>query len=139
VFVNDAIRTSGSIQQLSPGFRTRLKGIAPRSTSDEVEGFFAAHAVDCVNAIALATIEADSDAPSDIRLWMAPVSVGGRQCTSFQDCRALQQQGLQIDYNGLSGPLELSSTTGDPTRADFVEFGFDAEGNEIDPTTFDLP
>lgn len=139
VIVNDAIRTAASIQQLSPGFRTRLTGIAPLATHEEVEGFFAAHAVDCVNLIALAAAEAGSDSPSDIRLWMAPVSGGGRQCSSFQDCVTLQQQGLQIDYNGLSGPIELSSTTGDPTRALFVQFGFDAEGNEIDPTTFDVP
>lgn len=139
--VNDAIRTAASIQQLSPGFRSRLSGIAPLATSDAegAEGFFAAHAVDCVNLIALAATEAGSDSPSDIRLWMAPVSGGGRQCTSFEDCIALQEQGLQIDYNGLSGPIELSSTTGDPNRASFVQFGFDAEGHEIDTRAFEVP
>lgn len=139
VIVNDAIRTAGAIQQLSPSFRTRLTGVAPRSTSEAVDGFFAAHAVDCVNLIALAAAEAGSDAPSEIRLWMAPVSGGGRQCTSFEDCTELQEQGLQIDYNGLSGDLELSNTTGDPTRADFVGFGFGAEGNEIDVRQFVAP
>lgn len=133
VIVNDAIRNAGSIQQLSPGFRTRLTGVAPRSTSDEVDGFFAAHAVDCVNLIALAAIEGGTDSPAAMKLWMAPVSSGGRQCTSFEDCAALQQQGLQIDYNGLSGPIELSTTNGDPTRAVFIEFGFDADGNETEP------
>lgn len=138
VIVNDAIRVAQAIPQLSPSFRSRLTGVAPRSTSEEVEGHFAAHAVDCVNTIALAAREAGTDSPSDIRLWMAPVSGGGRQCTSYEDCAALQEQGLQIDYNGLSGPIELSSTTGDPTRALFVQFAFDAEGNEIEPVEFDV-
>lgn len=138
VIVNDAIRTAASIQQLSPGFRSRVTGIAPLATSDEVDGYFAAHAVDCVNLIALAAAEAGSDSPSDIRLWMAPVSGGGRQCDSFEDCVTLQRQGLQIDYNGLSGPIELSSTTGDPTRATFIEFHFDGAG-ETDVSEFPVP
>lgn len=138
VIVNDAIRTAASIQQLSPGFRSRLTGIAPLAAT-ELNGFFAAHAVDCVNLIALAAIEAESDAPDDMSTWMAPASGGGRQCTTFEDCVALIEQGLQIDYNGLSGPIELSSTTGDPTRASFVEFGFDADGTEIDRRVVDIP
>ncbi|MFP5488082.1 MAG: ABC transporter substrate-binding protein, partial [Acidimicrobiia bacterium] len=138
VIVNDGIRTATSIQQLSPGFRSRLTGVAPLATSD-IEGYFAAHAVDCVNLIALAAIEADSDSPDDIQLWMAPASGGGRQCSSFADCVALIEQGLQIDYNGLSGAIELSTTTGDPTRASFVEFGFAADGTEIDTRVVEIP
>jgi branched-chain amino acid transport system substrate-binding protein len=139
VIVNDAIRTAASIQQLSPRFRTRLTGVAPRATNESDEGFFTAHAIDCVNLIALATAEAGTDAPSAIRLWMAPVSGGGRQCSTFEDCIALLEQGLQIDYNGLSGAIELSSTTGDTTRASFVQFGFDADGTEIDTRVFEAP
>lgn len=139
VFVNDAIRTAAALQQLSSDFRSRLSGIAPLALSDEVNGYFAAHAVDCVNLIALATVEAGTDAPSAIRLWMAPVSGGGRQCGSFVDCVALLDAGLQIDYNGLSGPVELSSTTGDTTRALFVQFGFDSGGDEIDRRVFEIP
>ena len=143
VIVNDAIRTAPAIQQLSPGFRSRLTGIAPLAVSESAEsaessGYFTAHAVDCVNLIALAAMEAESDDPSDISVWMAPVSGGGRQCSSFEDCVALAED-LQIDYNGLSGPIELSSTTGDTTRASFVEFRFDANGDEIDRRVFEAP
>src|SRR5690606_5994670 len=77
VIVNDAIRTASSIRQLSPEFRSRLTGVAPLARSDEDQGFFTAHAIDCVNLIALAATEAETDAPSAIRLWMAPVSGGG--------------------------------------------------------------
>lgn len=141
VIVNDAIRAAASIQQLSPGFRTRLTGVAPLATTDGAadEGYFTAHAVDCVNLIALATAEAETDSPDAIRLWMAPVSGGGRQCTTFEDCSALIEDDLQIDYNGRSGPIELSSTTGDPTRATFIQFGFDPDGSEIDTRVFEAP
>jgi branched-chain amino acid transport system substrate-binding protein len=139
VIVNDAIRTAASIQQLSPGFRERVTGVAPLATSDLDTGFFTAHAIDCVNLIALAAAEAGTDAPSAIRLWMAPVSGGGRQCSTFEDCIALLEQGLQIDYNGRSGALDLSNTSGDPTRATFVQFGFDPDGTEIDARAFEVP
>lgn len=138
VIINDAIRTASAIEQLSPEFRARLTGIAPLAATDG-EGYFTAHAVDCVNLIALAAIEAGSDAPNAVRLWMAPASGGGRQCTSFEDCVGVIGRNLQIDYNGLSGPLELSSTTGDPTRATFVEFEFDVDGTEVARRTFEAP
>lgn len=139
VIVNDAIRTAASIQQLSPAFRSRLTGVAPLAANEGDPGFFTAHAVDCVNLIALAAAEAESDAPSAIRLWMAPVSGGGAQCTTFEGCVAQLEDGLQIDYNGLSGALELSNATGDPTRASFVQFGFDPDGSEIDTRVFEVP
>lgn len=139
VFVNDAIRTAPVIPQLSATFRSLLVGVAPLATSEAVDGSFTAHAVDCVNLIALSTLQAGRDDPAEISLWMAPVSGGGRQCTSFDDCAALLDEGLQIDYNGLSGLIEWSSTTGDPTRASFVEFGFDLDGSEADRRIFDVP
>lgn len=144
VIVNDSIRTATAIQQLSDEFRSQVIGVAPLATNDDVPGAFAPHAVDCVNLIALAVVEAGSDDPSVFRIRMAGVSGGGRQCTSFGTCTALlgerlQEERLQIDYNGLSGPIELSNTTGDPTRAVFVTFGFDADGIETDTTRFDVP
>lgn len=141
VIVNDAIRTAAAITQLSPEFRLDLTAVAPVATSDDerAPGFFTAHAIDCVNLIALATVVAGTDDPGDIKNWMAGVSGGGRQCTTFAACSLLLDQGLQIDYNGLSGNIELSNTTGDPTRGSFVQFGFDADGTEIDPRQFDVP
>jgi branched-chain amino acid transport system substrate-binding protein len=139
IVVNDSIRTAAAIQQLSAGTLARLTAVAPVATSDGGTGYFTAQVTDCVTLIALATVEANSDDPSEIRLWMAPVSGGGRQCTEFADCVALQQQNLQIDYNGRSGPIEWSSTSGDPTRAPFEQFGFDDSGVEIDRRIFDVP
>ena len=139
VIANDSIRSAPAIQQLSPELRSRLTAVAPVSATADEPGPFTAQVIDCVALIALAAVEANSDDPSEMRLWMAPVSGGGRQCSSFADCSNLQRQGLQIDYNGRSGPVEWSSTTGDPTRAPFVQFSFDADGNEIDIRPFEAP
>lgn len=132
VIVNDAIRGARqTIQTLSELFRSNLTGVAPYPSSfaiDPPDGFFSAHAVDCVNLIALAAVQAQSDAPARIQANMAAVSVGGRVCGSFQDCSTKLNEGLRIDYNGLSGNVELSTTTGDVTRGWFAAFGFNAEG-----------
>ena len=55
------------------------------------------------------------------------VSRGGSGCNTFEDCLALLQQSLNIDYNGVTGLLELDPN-GDPSRAQFVTFGFNDQG-----------
>ena len=90
VMVNDAIRDGRqAIQALTPEFRARLSGVGPVATTivdGGPEGFFTANAVDCVNLIALAAIQAGSDDPGEITKNMASVSVGGQVCTDFADC-----------------------------------------------------
>ena len=59
---------------------------------------------------------------------MASASVGGRGCVSFADCVEKLGADLQIDYNGQTGSVELSTTTGDLTRAWFEVFAVDEAG-----------
>lgn len=132
VMVNDAIRDGRqAIQALTPEFRARLSGVGPVATTivdGGPDGFFTANAFDCVNLIALAAIQAGSDGPGEITKNMASVSVGGQVCTDFAECAERLAGGLGIDYSGYSGDVELSTTTGDRTRAWFEAFGFDDEG-----------
>jgi branched-chain amino acid transport system substrate-binding protein len=143
VIVNDAIRQARqTIQSLSPEFRERLTGIAPQARGVDPngpEGYFAAHAADCVNLIALSVLAAGTDAPRTFRTAMANTSADGRSCGTFEACALLLAQVLNIDYDGASGSVELANTTGDPMRARFQAFGFDAEGAEIDVDEFDVP
>lgn len=142
VIVNDALRNGRqTIQTLSDGFLRVLSGVAPyaRAVGLGIDGFFTAHAIDCVNLIALSAIQAGSDAPRNIQTQMAAVSSGGRQCSSFTECVAQLDQKLQIDYQGASGNVELSSTTGDLARGNFEAFRFDADGNEISGDPFLVP
>lgn len=134
VLINDSIRQARAvIQSLSPTFRERLTGHAPRSgpapgVEDGPPGFFVSHAVDCLNLIALAVMEADSDDPFEFRRAMSRVSNGGRACSTFPDCAAFLES-FEIDYNGFSGPVNLA-LGGDPQRAWFDTFQFDEDGNE---------
>lgn len=135
IIINDSIRQARAIiQNLSPVFRNRVTGVAPQSgpaEGDDPTGFFVPHAIDCVNLIALAAMDADSDNPVRIRANMAAVSTGGRVCTTFETCAPLVEQDLGIDYNGLSGRVDLSNASGDPVRAWFETFAFDSAGNEL--------
>lgn len=146
IIVNDAIRSARqTVQTLSPEFRDQIVGVSPlaRSVADTgPSGFFTAHAFDCVNLIALAAVEAGSDAPSKFRAHIPAVSVGGRSCSSFQDCAELIADGLRIDYNGASGSVELDNSRGDLVRGRFELFRFNADGvDEPVPGTpvFDAP
>lgn len=143
VIVNDAIRDArATIQALSANFVQLLVGVAPAARSqspDGPPGFFTAHAADCLNLIALAAVVAGSDSPAHIKSKIGEVASGGRVCTSFAACVALLDQDLQIDYKGASGSVDLSNSAGDPVRAWFETFSFDADGAETDSQLFEIP
>jgi branched-chain amino acid transport system substrate-binding protein len=88
---------------------------------------FAAAVVDCVNLIALAAIVSASDIAEEFMSQVPAVSRGGSGCNLFEECLALLQQSLNIDYNGVTGLLDLDPN-GDPSRAQFVTFGFNDQG-----------
>lgn len=142
VIINDSIRQARQvIQGLSDDFRDELTGLAPQSgtaSGDDEMGFFVPHAIDCVNLIALAATDAGSDSPVEIRRQMPAVSTGGRACTTFSACADLIGRDLGIDYNGLSGRVDFSSVTGDPTRAWFEIFTFDTDGNEVSQSPIEV-
>ena len=48
---------------------------------------------------------------------MQEVSAGGEKCTSFKDCLALLEDDKDIDYDGVSGPVEFNEK-GDPSEAE---------------------
>lgn len=133
IIVNDAIRNARqTIQSLSDDFRDQITGVAPLALSSGArsDGFFTANAVDCVNLIALAVVETGTDAPSEFRRNITAVSSGGRVCSTFAACAELLADGLVIDYNGLSGSVELSSSSGDLAQGWFEAFVFDSEGED---------
>lgn len=144
VVVNDSLRNATDvIAGLSSRLRAVIVGVAPRAIVAAVDspvGPFATNAYDCTMLIALAALQAGSDSPRMIANQMASVSAGGRICTTFAECSDLLEQGLQIDYNGLSGNVDLTST-GDLTRAWFREFRFDDDGREYiyNETGFEAP
>ena len=134
VIVNDAIRDGRqAIQALSPEFRAsaqrRRRRCRPRSTADGPEGFFAANAVDCVNLIALAAIQAGSD---DSGRDPEEHGVGQRRrqpCMTFADCASNARRRPAASTTAAC-PATSSCRRPPATScaASFEAFGFDDEG-----------
>jgi branched-chain amino acid transport system substrate-binding protein len=71
---------------------------------------------DATVLIALAAIAAGDDSGESIAASLVDVSREGTKCTTFEECAGLLEDGEDIDYDGISGPIEFSDV-GDPTQA----------------------
>ncbi len=98
--------------ELTSDFRARLLKTDP-SLKDFTYG---PESYDATVLTALAAISAKSDDPSTFAPWIIKDSEGGTACTAFKECADLAKKGEDIDYNGVSGPIELGKT-GSPTKA----------------------
>ena len=135
IIVNDALSQVdlSSNANLDSEIREKIIGVAVDAFAgtDAVNNAlvppFSAAVVDCVNLIALAAIASKSDIADEFMAQVPVVSRGGSGCNLFDDCLALLDQSLNIDYNGVTGLLDLDPN-GDPSRAQFVTFGFDDQG-----------
>jgi branched-chain amino acid transport system substrate-binding protein len=134
LIVNDAMREPPDpeiVRNLPAEFRARIQGLSPTVPPSEAEppGAFASNALDCVNLIALATIEAGTDDPESIAAEMLDVSVGGSLCNTFASCRDIAEDDRNVNYQG---PNSIDFTTrGDPARGRIGVFRFDASGLDI--------
>ncbi|MFC4007500.1 ABC transporter substrate-binding protein [Nonomuraea purpurea] len=77
---------------------------------------YAAESYDAANLIALAAEAAKDDTGKAIASKLAEVSKGGEKCKSFKQCVDLLKDGKDIDYEGVSGPVEFDAA-GDPSVA----------------------
>jgi ABC-type branched-subunit amino acid transport system substrate-binding protein len=96
---------------------------------------YGAESHDAVVIIALAAQQAKTDG-IEYAAEINKVTRGGTKCTTFKECNDLITAGTDIDYDGLSGPLEFSGN-GEPTVASYGVQTFAAD-NHIDDakTTF---
>ena len=135
IIVNDALSQVDlrSNANLDSEIRQKIVGVAVDAfagTNPDNNALippFSAAVVDCINLIALAAITSNSDIADQFMAQVPVVSRGGSGCNLFDDCLALLKQSLNIDYNGVTGFLDLDPN-GDPSRAQFVTFGFDDQG-----------
>jgi ABC-type branched-subunit amino acid transport system substrate-binding protein len=103
-------------------FRDRLLAVDPSLTVFS----YAAESYDAAILSALAAIAAESDAGVDIAAELEGVSKDGTKCTTFTECKELLEAGEDIDYDGVSGPIEFSDK-GDPTEASVGIYTYDAQ------------
>ena len=106
-----------------PGFIEALQEFAP----DLSETTFAGQVYDCVNLIALAAESAGSVDPTEFSGEIVNVSREGTTCSSFEECKALLEEGDDIDYTGASGPVDFIDV-GEPGSGTYEVWGFTEEG-----------
>jgi ABC-type branched-subunit amino acid transport system substrate-binding protein len=112
-----------------PTFPDRLEAYAPGTPT-----IFSAHSYDCLMTIVLAAESAGSTDSEDIAAAVNDVTRNGEKCSSYAECHSLLQAGIDIDYDGASGPLDFVDA-GEPGAGTYELFEYDAEGA---PVTFDV-
>ena len=75
---------------------------------------FGGQAYDCVVLLSLAFLAAGTDSGPELVGVIPGLTRDGQKCFSYSECAGLLAAGVNIDYDGVSGPLELDEV-GDPT------------------------
>ncbi len=116
--------TKGTIPgaEATGDFRERLLAIDPALT----DFTYSAESYDATIVSALAAIAADSDAGDKIAKEIPGITEGGTKCTTFAECAELLANGDDIDYDGVSGPIELGEL-GSPTAASIGIYQYEAD------------
>jgi branched-chain amino acid transport system substrate-binding protein len=117
----EGMKGTTPLVELSQDFKDRLLAV----DSKLVDFNYAAESYDGVILIALAAIAGESDAGTSIGDNLIAVSGEGTQCSSFKECADLLADGEDIDYEGVSGPIDFDDV-GDPGQASFGILQFNA-------------
>ena len=123
--------TKGTIPgaETSKDFKARLATV-----NDNLKDYaYAAESYDAVVVSALAAIAAKNDSGEAIAKELPGITKDGEKCTTFADCAKLLEEGKDIDYDGVSGDIELGET-GSPTSASIgiYEYGADNTYKPVD-------
>ncbi len=118
--------------ELSSDFKARLLEVDPKLTIFN----YGPESYDAVILSALAAVEAKTDEPTSFAPHIITVSKDGTECSSFEECVDLLEQGEDIDYQGVSGPCDLGEN-GSPVKAtiSILQFGDDNTYKPIDYVT----
>jgi branched-chain amino acid transport system substrate-binding protein len=140
--VNDAMRRpSADAIPYSAFLAARITGVAPLatppdtfaaaldSTAPGTSTLFSAPAYDCITLAALAAEGAGSDNPRAIAEAVPGLTRSGTSCSNFVECRSLAADGLNFQYDGPGGALEMSDR-GELSVAVFEVFGY-SDGSDV--------
>lgn len=124
----------------NPSVLAGMKGTAPASAENaqfvnSLQQFapslkelqFAPQAYDCMNVIALAGEQAGTNNPAVFKNDMVAVTRDGTKCSTFAACKSLIGAGTNIDYQGVSGPLDFIAA-GEPGGATIEVYSYDKSG-----------
>ena len=92
---------------------------------------YGAEAYDCVILMALAArIVGDPSDGEAMMAALAGLTHDGEECATYAECAALIDEGKDIDYSGVSGPINFSEE-GDPTVAVYSIHTWENGGNAV--------
>jgi ABC-type branched-subunit amino acid transport system substrate-binding protein len=102
-----------------PEFNARLNGVLPADEQGNL--LYGGQSYDCVVLLALAAESAGSVEGPAVIDAVIDVSTGGSECSDFPSCKALLDQGQDIDYTGSNASAFLNlDEVGDPTAARYA-------------------
>lgn len=104
-------------------FTAALKAFDPKLKELQ----YAPQAFDCMTIIGLAVQQANSNNPEIFKNDMISVTKGGTKCSAFADCKRLINNGTDIDYQGVSGPVDLIPA-GEPGEATIEVYSYNQSG-----------
>ena len=113
---NDATVLDGMKLIGASGSREFNERLAPITGGNLIYG---GQSYDCVVLLALAAQAAGSTDGDAIIGALGTLTDGGTECRTYADCAALLAEGEDIDYVGVSGPLNLDDV-GDPTVGNYA-------------------
>ncbi len=125
----EGMKGTAPLVALSDEFKARLKEIDP--ALDDYS--YAAESYDSVMVIALAVAKAKTDG-IEYAKEINGITRDGEKCSDFKGCIALIDAGTDIDFDGVSGPLEFSGN-GEPLKASYGVLVFGADNRLADDKT----
>ena len=116
----EGVRATYPGAELQGDFRKRMLEVDPK-----LKDFtYGPESYDATVMTALAVEAAKNDSGEAIASELVNISRDGEECTTFADCVKLVKDGTDIDYNGVSGPVDLNDT-GSPSKATIGIFEFE--------------
>jgi len=116
------------LTETSADFKNRLKGVNPAL----IDFNYAGESYDAVVVSALAAEFVKSTAGTDIAATINSITKGGKKCTSFAECLPLAKAGTDLDYDGVTGPLDFTDA-GEPAVGSYGVQTFGADNKLSDP------
>lgn len=96
------------------------------------------HAYDAAVIMVLAALSTRTVKPSEYVNEISGVTRGGEKCQSFSECLDLVVEGKDIDYDGVSGTIELDDA-GDPTEGIYEISMYNADGIPVKVRSIFVP
>lgn len=126
----DGVKATYPGAELTDDFKNRLL-----QTDPDLNDFtYGPESYDATVMAALAAVAADSSDGVKIGAELVNISAGGEKCMTFEECVTLLEENKDIDYDGVSGPVDLNDT-GSPSKATIGIFQY-GEDNRYSPVEY---